>query len=311
MQLPWQARATDFHPYLVKSVGALPAGLRGPVQAALPAGARPAAICVFPQDYRPKGMLGSRIVPEQALIFIDDGVLSVQGAAQGESAPPPSYVQAGSVLYIRSSLLLNYGRLEIAAAERGRLAVQDVEFNAIGWRLIDGALNDFINGALGVSPPPPAEMGEWQEEATEQVRDLPLKFANGLRTYGMQPGEQLLDSVFQEAVWSRLGGFWPQQLVPRRLLALTDAAVVLVEEETAFVRKGNQYGWIVTQMPRSAVVAMDVQPAQEALQELTVGLARGGARVERRILLEAPTVEAWLARWRAHAAHPELQPAAA
>ena len=302
MLLPWQARASEFHPYLVKSLDALPDSLRSAAGASIPPGAKATTICVMPQDYRSKGLLGSRIVPEQAIIFTGDGVLAVQAGLPGEHAPSPAFLPCDGLLFARSSLLLNYGRLEMAGAAQGRLVSQDAEFGALAWRLMDAALRSFLAKALGLTPLPPDDLGEWQEEATDMVRGLPLKFANGLRTYALQPGETLLGTVFQEAVWAKRGGLWPQQLTPRRLLALTDAAVVLIEEEQALVRKSSQYGWIITQMPRAAVRDLQTAPAQEGLQELKFTLARGGASTDRRTVLAAGTVNDWLRLWEGRAA---------
>jgi len=124
---------------MVDSVDALPASLAAPARDALPAGVAVTRALYVPRDYRARGWVSARQTPEQALIFTDAGVLYIQGTANGkeqdDSGPPPMFVRPGTLLYMRSSHLLLYGRLEFVSAVDHQAVKLDMEFNAVGWRL--------------------------------------------------------------------------------------------------------------------------------------------------------------------------------
>ena len=296
---PWQTRATEFHPYMVDTIDALPESLRGAAAAALPPGIEMVSALVVPLEYRAEGTSDSHPVAEQALIFTDGGALHVQAGLQDEPAPPPSICNPKSLLCIRSSHLLLYGELELLGAVQGQPVKLAMQFNAIGWRLMDAEWRDLVGKAIGMPTLAPDEEAAASEQTQALLQSVPAKFAEGLRKYGLYTGETLLGTVFQPAVWTQTLGLFDQQVTPNTLLALTDASVLVLEEESALVRKSEQFGLIITRIPRAAIA--DVQAAaHDAMQELTLALARGGATAERRLLLEQETAQAWLELWQSH-----------
>jgi len=301
MSSPWQARSTEFHPYLVDRLDALPNGLRQAAKSALPAAATFQRGLVSPPEYRSKGLLRSRPVPEQALVFTQDGMLHVLGGLNGKAAPPPAFIHPENLLYVRTSHLLLYGRMELVSSVEGQRNQLEMEFNALGWRMIDVEWRAFIGVAIGRPSLAARTDVKESERATLLMQALPAKFSVGLRTYGLYTGEALQQTLFQPGVWSHQWVVLNRQLVPNTLLALTDASVILIEEEHALVRKSQQYGWIITRMPLLSVVDVQSQ-AKDSLEELTFTLARNGATAERRVLLEPETAHAWLALWAAHRA---------
>ena len=89
---------------------------------------------------------------------------------------------------------------------------------------------------------------------------------------------------------------FPKQITANTLLALTNASVIVVDQDRALVRKSQQYGYRITRIPRPAIAGMAVAEL-DGLQELTFTLARDGAAGERRLKLEPQTAEHWLAPW--------------
>jgi hypothetical protein len=289
---PWQTRATEFHPYMVESVAALPQTLRAAAQAALPAGALDVRAFVVPADYRSVGDEEPHPVPEQALVFTEGDTLHVQAGLDGQSVPAYKWIRPDTLLYLRSSHLLLYGRLELLGSDQGEPVQLDMEFNAIGWHLMELEWHSLVGKAIGVPPPVPGEeRAESQQELT-LLATLPPKFAEGLRKYGLYTGEILQGVVFQPAIWTQTLALFENQVMPNTLLALTEASVLVLEEEPALVRKSEQIGLIITRIPRQAVA--DVQSAARgSIEEITFLLARSGATAEQRVLLEPASVRLW------------------
>ncbi|MBK8049560.1 MAG: hypothetical protein IPK16_22085 [Anaerolineales bacterium] len=249
-----------------------------------------------PPDYRAQGRGNARRVPEQALVFTDDGVLHVQNDPKGTSGPVTTFVRPESLLYMRSSHVLLYGRLELVSAQGGEPSKLEMEFSGIGWRLMETEWRAMVAKVIAV-PVPDYDIEQMQKAMAEKlVLTLPPKFADGLPRYGLYTGETLIDTVFQPAIWDQKWSVVKRQITPNTLLALTEASVLLIGEDRALVKKSQQYGLTITRIPRKAIAEVRSE-AHEHLHELIFVLTRDGATAERRIMLEPETVKAWMDLW--------------
>ena len=299
---PWQTRSADYHPYMIDALDALPASLREAVKAALPAGERMERGFVVPADYRsPDGIAPSRVVPAQALIFTTNGVLHVQAPTLGAAEiAPPTFLQPPTLLWMRSHHLLLHGKLELVSAQQGQAVALAMEFNAVGWRLMQHEWHQLVAAAIGVTLPTPEEKEEEGHTFAEQEMLLlalaPDKFVDGIGRYGLYTGEKLLGVVFQPAVWKQNLITFDEQLLPNTLVALTAASVLIMAEESALVRKSEQFGLIITRIPRAAITALTAT-AQDPLQAVQFTLTRAGVTTEQSVLLTPEIAQAWLELW--------------
>lgn len=296
MRLPQVPRGIASHPYRVHSPGDLPVSLRQSAEQTLESRGPVHSIFVVPAQAFLKGWFGRRYVPEQALVFTAQGVLHIQdGATPGQPAQA-TYLPADDLLYAHLSLLLLYGRLELAGRVGSTLARVVVEFNTVGEPLLQPGLRQLVRQAWGKKAALAA--GQTPPEAILRELDrLPMKFRNGLRHRGLQSDERLLGFVFQPGIWTRRWRFFSRQVTATTLLALTDRQLVILEED----KTGGQasYGWIFTFCPLAGVAGIESKPA-EAWQELQVHLERGGVAVDRRITLEPDVAVAWRDLWVHH-----------
>jgi hypothetical protein len=299
---PWQTRSADYHPYMIDALDALPANLREAAKAALPAGKRIERGFVVPADYRsPDGIAPSRVVPAQALLFTTNGVLYVQAPTLGApDVAPPVFLQPQTLLWIRSNHLLLHGKLELVSAQQGQVVALGMEFNAVGWRLMQHEWHELVAAAIGVTLPTPEEREEEGHTFAEQEMMLlalvPDKFVDGIGRYGLYTGEKLLGVVFQPAVWKQNLIAFDEQLLPNTLVALTEASVLIMAEESALVRKSEQFGLIITRLPRAAITAVTAT-AQDPLPAVQFTLTRAGVTTEQSVLLAPEMAQAWLELW--------------
>lgn len=298
---PWQSRSADFHPYTIDAIDALPAGLRAVAEAAMPAGERLVRGFVAPPDYRsPDGLSAPRAVPAQALLFLHGGVLHIQAAPPNADAPAPVFLQPEKLLWMRSSHLLLHGQLELVSAMQGEAVRLAMEFNALGWRLLPPEWHTLVARAIGMGTPATTEHVEekyiFSEQETELLEQTPDKFAEGLGRYGLYTGEQLAGVVFQPALWKQNLLTFDEQLMPNTLVALTEASVLIIAEESALVRKSEQFGLIITRIPRNAITAVKSETA-EPLQTVHFALERDGVSDQQSVLLTSEIAQAWLELW--------------
>lgn len=297
MTPPWQTRASQFHPFIITAVAELPDSLRPLVAAALPVGATMLSGVVFPADFRaPKPNEEARPVPAQALVFTGSGMLHVQAAGTDAPAPEPAYFEPADIIWFRSSHLLLYGRLEIAAAIRHEPVLLDLQFNAVGWRQRDQNWRNFVAQSVGMPPMPAAVPPAESEQDKAILRSAPPKFVDGLYRYGLYTGETLHDAIFQEAIWQHRLTAFDEQLAPDTLVAVTDASVLILAEEKAFVRDSDELGLIITRIPRRAVTGVRSEKG-DRLDDVVFTLSGDGVTEEIRLALAPDAADNWLKIW--------------
>jgi len=281
-------------PYLFNNLADLPVNLQQPARQALAPAVQIDSIFFVPAQTYLKGWFGWRYVPEQALVFTADGVLYVQNSVLADKMARTTYLRADELLYAQLSLLLLYGRLELAGRGHNGLIQVIIEFNTVGQSLLQPALHKLLRLAWGeTSAPAPNKLV--MVPISDQLKKLSMKFRNGLLHYGLQPGEQLLGVVFQPGIWIHRWHFLTQQILANTLLALTDSQLIIIEETDNDPLPN--YGWIFTFCPRTKITGIEVTPA-EPWQALQILIRRGEVGVERRITLEKEIAQAWQALWR-------------
>jgi hypothetical protein len=279
----------------------LPPSLLALVEQAIPDhGARIEGALLVPPEYYARKMLIWEFVPERALVFLDRGVLFA--SAEAPNAPAQAMmVDAQALLYLRSSLLLLYGLLEFRADCGGQAGDVRLEYNTVIWQALRGPLTNFV-AAAGVYPSsdgPAHPAAEVQARNAPILDALPYKFANGLRYYALTPGERLQAAVFQAAIWEKRS-FFPPQVTPNTLLAITDRKLVVIEEKRASIwhRQSAQgeYGWIFTYIPLDRVMDMVLRTVA-GRTEIVVRLEWGAAREERSFVFEPAAAKQWERAW--------------
>jgi hypothetical protein len=294
------SRGIETHPYLVDDLAELPTSLHIAAQQALEPGEQPLRIVVVPAQSFFKNWFGRRYVPPQALLFTAQGLLHVQEAVTPDKPAQITYLKAADLLFVQLRLLLLYGRLEVAGQVSGALAKVMVEFNTVGVHLLLPGLRQLLSLAWGQTELTiPAE--RQTDRQLPEFENLPLKFKNGLRIYGLQPGECLLEVLFQPGLWRQYGPVWQRQISANTLLALTDHEVIIVEEERTGHK--NAYGWIVTFCPLACLKEFETTPGVEQ-QALQLHLTRNGVAVDRQVTLASETALAWQNLWARYHVNP-------
>jgi hypothetical protein len=284
------------HPYAPAAVAELSADLRDTARSALPGDSRVRRIFAVPAHEYP-GLLRSRYVPEQALIFVDNAVIHVQAAVQAGQPAQARLIRAPAVLYLQVTLILLYGRVEIVYVGDGQPQRAVVEFNTVGWELLQPGLRGLLADIYGLHAPA-RDIHAAEVSHAEIERMLPFKFVSGVRIYMLAPGEHLLGLDFQPAVWAWRWLLFRRQLTPPVVLALTDRHVTILAEERALGRTPS-YGWIFTFFPRHCVQDIRSRPS-EAGSSLAVELEAQGTTTTWELELMPEAAASWEAKWRAH-----------
>jgi len=282
-------RGFDRHAIRLNNVCDLPADLQTPTVAVLADREAIQDIVVFPQQIQ----RGWHYVPKQALLFTATGIIHLLASIWSEQETQVTYLSGSGLMYLKATLLLLYGYLEIVAQGQASPIRLGMEFNTVSWDAISTPLRHF----LGVSKTKtciPSDQVAYTPTARQAFEKLPYKYFNGVQLYGLLPGEELEDLVFQEGTWKRGFYFFRQPKTADTLLMLTTNYLVVIQEDLKV-----KQGWIITYIPRSSICG--IQSRNDGLwTELSIQLSRQDQTANSKLLLAKEAVYAWRTEWIAH-----------
>jgi hypothetical protein len=122
-------RGIERHPLVLRNVYELPAELQSPAVISLAASKAIQTIVAFP----PQIHRGWHYVSKQALLFAPTDVIHVQASLWPDQEPQVAYLDASGFMYMRITLLLLYGFLEVVAQGHTSPTQLGVEFNTVAW----------------------------------------------------------------------------------------------------------------------------------------------------------------------------------
>jgi hypothetical protein len=282
-------RGFERHHSVLKNVSDLPAELQSPAVASLTASEAIQTIIAFP----PQIHRGWHYVPKQALLFTPMDVIHLQASIWPDQEPQATYLKGSGLMYMKATLLLLYGFLEIVAQGHTSPTRLGVEFNTVAWERLSPPLRQLLQ-ATKATPGAPTDETSYAPAARQAFEKLPLKFSNGVKIYGLLPGEELKDLVFQPGTWKRRLLLFRRPISANTLLLLTTNYVTVIQEEL-----GVELGWIISYIPRSSIFGVQSQ-TRGPWNELTVQLKRGDQTAEYKLLLKNEAVQAWRVRWIQH-----------
>ena len=232
-------------PYTVKTSDELPEGLRELALQEIDPGAEVDTIFVVPMQQLASSFgIGrrTRLVPEGALIFTDQGVLFIQDDSSEGQPGLIAYIKNEDIFYMRMSLILLYGKLDLWGIQDNQPVRIEFVYNATGHELLQPILHRFLHrswtGQAGIIKPIPTE----NEQVLAALFKQSLKFSNGLRNYGLQRNERLLGYAFQPRIIKRFLGLFPKISIPGCVAAFSENGFVLMQEGST---NATSYGWFI------------------------------------------------------------------
>jgi hypothetical protein len=244
-------------------------------------------------SFPPQIHRGHHYVPKQALLFTANGVIHILASIWPNQIPEITYLRGKDLMYMKVTLILLYGFLEIVALGISTPTRLEMEFNTVAWDRISRPVRQLLQAAK-TTPANSIEKASFSPAMQKAVGNLPLKFFNGVRIYGLLPGEDLEELVFQPSVWERRLLLFRRVVLANILLMLTSNYMVIIQEELEVSQ-----GWILTYIPRKSMVTIQNQPSSQ-WNELTVNLRKGKQTTNCKFLLTTEAVQSWRIYWIQH-----------
>lgn len=282
-------RGFDRHASRLSSICALPIDLQSSTVTKLAGREAIQNVIVFP----PQIQRGWHYVQRQALLFTATGVIHLLASIWPEQEPQITCLSGCGLIYLRATLMLLYGYLEIVAQGQDAPVRVAMEFNTVSWYAISGPLRHFLSISKTALSVPPDQV-TYSPNARQAFEKLPLKFFNGMQLYGLLPGEQLEELVFQEGTQKCRFYLFQQPKTANTLLMLTTNYVVVIQEDL-----NVRQGWIITHIPRHNICAIECQ--EEGLwNELSIQFKRQERTTNFKLILAKQASDAWRMQWIGH-----------
>ncbi|MBN1314220.1 MAG: hypothetical protein JXA42_02090 [Anaerolineales bacterium] len=278
-------RGYEQYPWKVKQINDLPAELESKVVKDLAAQNDIQSIIAFP----PQIHQGWDYIPKQALLFTATDVIHLQASIWPDQEPQITRVNGNGLMYLEVKLLLLYGFLEIIAQGPSAPARLRMEFNTVGWNHLSRPLHQLLLSSRKITTL--TDSFTTQTEAYRSLENLPLKFSNGVRLYGLLPGEELEEMVFQRGTWDRWLILIRRPVTANILLALTTNFLVVIQEDVKISQ-----GWVFSYIPRKSITGMKNKPIG-SWNELAIHLEQGGQSAQVTLKLKSDTLDAWRTLW--------------
>jgi hypothetical protein len=282
-------RGFDRHPSVLKYVSELPAELQSPAVTTLVTSKDFQTIIAFP----PQIHRGWHYVPKQALLFTPTEVIHLLASIWPNQIPQITCINVCSLLYMRITLILLYGLLEIVAQGNDLPTRLSMEFNTVIWYRLSQPLWQMLH-SIKATPSTTVGRTAYPQIMQDALKKLPLKFSNGVKIFGLLPGDELEELVFQSAPRKRWQFLIRRPDFSNTLLLLTNNFIVVIQEDPD-VRQG----WIISYLPRINIAGIYNRPRSPG-KELIVQLKREEQTAEYKLFLKSETILAWRERWLRH-----------
>ena len=287
-------RGFDRHASRLKNISELPIELRSPAVMELATQQIIQTIIIFPQQIQ----RGWHYVPKQALLFTAAGVIHLLASIWPDEEPQLTCLKGCGLMYMRVTLQLLYGLLEIVAQGEDSPTRLGMEFNTVAWYILSAPLQQLLGEShLREISCPPVRSAAYSPIARQALEKLPFKFANGVRLYGLLPGEDLKEVVFQPGIWKPWLHFFRRAVTADTLLMLTTNYMVAIQEDL-----NVRQGWIISYIPRNCIWGIQSRPLG-LWNELSVQLERGSQMTDFKLLLARDSAEVWCRQWIQHGGH--------
>jgi hypothetical protein len=164
-------------------------------------------------------------------------------------------------LLLEMTDILLYGKLRVHFCSADRVHSVAIFFNTVMTQLYQQAIQLLLEG---MDKPRQLAFREGRV-LRAAVKDLPLKFKNGVANY-LPDGQRVLELIHSPAVLRRRLAIFQRELSPEGVLVLTDKQLLFIAEEAA--RSGRhsyetaKYGYVVTYCPLSRIDAVDAKERQ-------------------------------------------------
>jgi hypothetical protein len=229
-------------------------------------------IYIPPQKFL-KRFIGSRFVPEQALLFTENKIIQIRAKNEEESEGTVKTIKARDISYIRMQLLLLYGKIDIFQSHNGNTKslidsakLISAEFNTTSYNLMKPGLKELIkntwkNGKVDRS----TEKRLIDKSAgSSEFKKLPFKVRSGMRYYALHPEEYIQNMIFQPEI--RRFRF---KLIPKTLIAFTNEQVIILEDYFS-----SPYGWIITYFQKSGDINFEVNKGNSIVSFLDMNFGK-------------------------------------
>jgi hypothetical protein len=252
-------------------------------------------IYIPPQRFL-KRFIGSRFVPEQALLFSENMVLQIQAKNEKEHEGTVKTIKAGNISYIRMELLLLYGKIDIFQSQNGNIdstidsgELISAEYNTTSFYMIKPGLRELIKNTWknGKNDKYLNKQSTNKNIESEDFKKLPFKVKSGMRYYALHPEEYIQNMIFQPEIRR-----FRIKLIPKTLITFTNRQIIVLEDILS-----SPYGWIITYFQKSSNISFDLNRGNSIVSLLDMNFKKSKKEEKIQLRFEEENALKFLEFW--------------
>lgn len=173
--------------------------------------------------------------------------------------------------YIEAGNMLLKSWLKISGVTEAGLVVSSCRFSAVTQPFLD----PFIEKARAITPPSASTDFEAERAKFAYLFKVHFKFMNYARR-SILPGEQVIASLVQQEIRSRVLKTFYRTITPAHISILTDRELILItEDKEKFSLAGSPYGGIWRYIPLRRIAAVSLAERDEHTLTLSIQMPQG------------------------------------
>lgn len=252
-------------------------------------------IYIPPQRFL-KRFIGSRFVPEQALLFSENKVLQIQAKNEKEPEGTVKTIKAGNISYIRMELLLLYGKIDIFQSQNGNInsmadagELISAEYNTTSFYMIKPGLRELIKNTWknGKNDKYLKKQSINKNIESEEFKRLPFKVKSGMRYYALHPEEYIQNMIFQPEVRR-----FRIKMIPKTLITFTNRQIIVLEDILS-----SPYGWIITYFQKSSNISFEINRGNSIVSLLDMNFKKSKKEEKLQLRFEEENAHKFLEYW--------------
>ena len=163
------------------------------------------------------------------------------------------------VNYIEAGTILLKSWVKISGVTQDGLSTSSFRCNTVTQNFLD----PFVDRVRAVTPPFASTDFESEQAKFSYLLDVHFKFMNYARR-SILPGEQVIASLVQQEIRSKVLGTFYRNITPAHISILTDRELILIaEDKERFTRYGVPYGGIWYYIPLQRITAVSLARRDE------------------------------------------------
>jgi hypothetical protein len=230
---------------------------------------------------------------QQAILFIGDDIYQFIEPSKKEAAGQTNHISTKEIVFIKLSIYLLYGKLELIGIQNSISKKIIVEYNTVAHRLLTPHLDKFIQSIWKWNKND--QRNHKQDETFADFINISYNFYQGMMDEGLKIGEFITGYLYQKELFEPFLKIFRKKIFPMTLMSLTNHQLVFLQEDLEY---RVHHEWIFTYIPLHRILGMDaINDEKNGNVRVIYQLDSGPINTNIELLLTGKNWDDWRNTW--------------